>query len=77
MHHLSLGGVGGATPTTHRLTAWGLRAVELLQYASSLSRGSVRCNSCNALPHPLGAAGNATPATHCLNYLGQWALQLL
>ena len=61
----------------HCLTAWGQRAVQLLQCTASLPWGSRQCNSCNALPHCLGAVGSATPAMHCLTAWGQWTVQLL
>ena len=87
------GAVGSATPAMHCLTAWGQRAVQLLQYTAalpggrwavqllqctaSLPGGSGKCNFCNALPHCLGAVGSGTPAMHCLTAWGQWALELL
>ena len=60
----------------HCPTAWGQRAVQLLQRTASLPGGSGQCTSGNALPHCLGAVGSATPATHCLTALGQWAVEL-
>ena len=88
-----LGAVNSATPAMHCLTAWGQRAVQLLQCTASLPRGSGQCNSCNALPHCprgsgqcnscnvlphcLGAVGSATPAMHCLTAWGQRTVQLL
>ena len=49
----------------HCLTAWGQRAVELLQCTASLPGGSGQCNSCNAPPRCLGAVGSGTLAMHC------------
>ena len=46
----------------HCLTAWGLWAVQLLQYTALLPAGSGQWRSCNALPHYLGAMGSGTPA---------------
>ena len=52
-----LGAVGSAARATHRRTAPGQWAVELLQCTASLPGGSGQCNLCNALPHCLGAGG--------------------
>ena len=38
-------------PAMHGLTAWGQRAVQLMQCPASLLGGSGQCNSCNTLPH--------------------------
>ena len=54
----------------HCLTAWGQRAVELLQCTAPLPGGSGQCNSCNTVPHCLGAVGSRTPAMHCLTAPG-------
>ena len=61
----------------HCLTAWGQRAVELLQCTASLPGGSGQCNPCNAPPNCLGAAGSGTPAMHCPTAWGQRAAELL
>ena len=61
----------------HRHTAWGQRAVQLLQYTASLLGGSGQWDSCHAPPHCLGTVGSATPAMHCLTACGRWAVQLL
>ena len=55
------------------LTAWGQRAVDLLQYTASLLGGRGKQNSCNVLPHRLGAVGSGTPAMHLLpGGSGEW-----
>ena len=90
---LCLGAVGSASLVLHRLAARRQRAVQLLQYTTSLPGGSGQCNSCkgmphclggsgqcnfcNALPYGCGAVGSGTPATHYLTAWGQWAMQLL
>ena len=50
------GALGSATPAMYYLTAWGQRAVELLQYTASLPGGSGQGNSCiplgGLIPYP-------------------------
>ena len=57
-----LGAVGSGTPAMHCPTAWGQRAVQLLQCTASMPWGSGQWTSCNALPHYPGALGSGTPA---------------
>ena len=45
----------------HCLTAWGLRALELVQRIALLP----------------GVVGNAIPAIRCLTAWGQWAVEFL
>ena len=49
----------------HCLTAWGQRAVLLLQCTASLPGGRGQCNSCNALPNGLGAVGSDAGVVGC------------
>ena len=48
--------LGSATLAMKYHTAWGPWAIELLQLqcSATLPRGSGKCHSCYALPHPLG-----------------------
>ena len=52
------------------LTAWGHRAVQILQCTASLRGGSRQCNSCNAPPQCLGVVSSGTSAMRCLTALG-------
>ena len=45
------------TPVTHRHSAWGQWAVQLLQCTTALPGGSGQWNSCNARAHQLGGRG--------------------
>ena len=58
-------------------TAWGQRAVELVEGSGTLPGGSGQWNSCNALPHCVGVVGSGTPARHCLTAREQRAVELL
>ena len=87
------GALGSGPPATHCLTDSGQWAVPLLQYTTSLPRGSGQWTSCNTLPHCLegsgqwtscntlrhclGAVGSGPAAIHCPNARGQWAVELL
>ena len=88
-----LGAVGSARPAIHCPTAGGGRALELLQFTTSLPggmgqwnlrttlpqrlEGSGQQNSRNALLCRIRAVGSGTPAMHCRTAMGQWVVQLL
>ena len=55
-------------------TAWGQRAVVLLQCTASLPGGTGQMNSCNRLPHCLEAVGSGPSAMHCPTAWVQWAV---
>ena len=60
------GAMGGATPSTHCLTARGHGAVEILQRTTSLPGGGGQWDSCMAVPHCLGTVGSGTHVMNCL-----------